>query len=198
MPRRHPFLFIGFLLFSAPAMAQLSDAEFESIRLNKVVNAVRLTEAIELDGRLDEPVWHLAEPATDFYQKQPNNGSPASERTEVRFAYDEDNLYIGVTAFDSSPERLLIKDLREDFDFGTTDLIQVLIDSLRDGRSGFTFVVNPAGARRDTQVSNNGTTNQDWDGVWDAKVSRDEKAWFVEYMIPFKTLRFSLASSQEW
>jgi hypothetical protein len=198
MPRRHPFLFIGFLLFAAPAIAQLSDAEFESIRLSKVVTAVRLNEAIVLDGRLDEPVWQSAEPATDFYQKQPNNGSPASERTEVRFAYDEDNLYIGVTAFDSNPERLLIKDLREDFDFGTTDLIQVLIDSLRDERSGFTFVVNPAGARRDTQVSNNGTTNQDWDGVWDAKVSRDEQAWFIEYMIPFKTLRFSLASSQEW
>ena len=182
MPRRHPFPFlsIGFLLFAAPAVAQLSDAEFESIRLDKVVIAVRLNEAITLDGRLDEPVWQTALPATDFYQKLPNNGAPASERTEVRFAYDDDNLYIGVTAFDSSPERLLIKDLREDFDFGTTDLIQVLIDSLRDGRSGFTFVVNPAGARRDTQVSNNGTTNQDWDGVWDAKVSRDEKAWFVE------------------
>ena len=69
--------------------------------------------------------------------------------------------------------------------------MQMLIDSLHDRRSGFTFVVNPAGARRDTQVSNNGTTNQDWDGVWDAKVSRDDEAWFVEYVIPFKTLRFS-------
>lgn len=100
--------------------------------------------------------------------------------------------------FDSDPARLLIKDLQEDFDFGTTDLVQLLIDSLHDGRSGFTLVVNPGGARRDLQVSNNGTTNQDWDGVWDAKVSRNDEAWFVEYMIPFKTLRFSQSPSQEW
>jgi hypothetical protein len=198
MHRLHLFLFIGVLGFAAPAAAQLSEAEFETIRMNKVINAVQITEPITLDGQLDEPVWQTAQPATDFYQKLPRNGTPASERTEVRFAYDEDNLYVGVTAFDSDPDRLLIKDLREDFDFGTTDLIQIFIDSLRDGRSGFTFVVNPAGARRDTQVSNNGTTNQDWDGVWDAKVSRNEKAWFVEYMIPFRTLRFSQSSTQEW
>jgi hypothetical protein len=202
MPRGLPTLLIGLVCTAAavPVFAQerLSEAQFESIRLSKTVTAVRLTEAITFDGRLDDPVWRLAEPATDFYQKLPNNGSPASERTEVRFAYDDDNLYVGVTAFDSNPERELIRDLREDFDFGNTDLIQLLIDSLRDGRSGFTFVVNPAGARRDTQVSNNGTTNQDWDGVWDAKTSRSDGAWFVEYMIPFKTLRFSLASTQEW
>jgi hypothetical protein len=200
MFRRTPTLLIGFVCTVAalPAFAQLTEAQFESIRLSKVVTAVRLTEPINFDGRLDERVWQMAEPATDFYQKLPNNGSPASERTEVRFAYDDENLYVGVTAFDSNPERELIRDLREDFDFGNTDLIQLLIDSLRDGRSGFTFVVNPAGARRDTQVSNNGTTNQDWDGVWDAKTSRNAEAWFVEYLIPFKTLRFSLASTQEW
>src|SRR5687767_12447148 len=200
MSRRTPTILIGLVctVTALPAFAQLTEAQFESIRLSKVVTAVRLTEPINFDGRLDERVWQMAEPATDFYQKLPNNGSPASERTEVRFAYDDDNLYVGVTAFDTNPERELIRDLREDFDFGNTDLIQLLIDSLRDGRSGFTFVVNPAGARRDTQVSNNGTTNQDWDGVWDAKTSRNGEAWFVEYMIPFKTLRFSLASTQEW
>ena len=154
----------------------LTEAQFESIRLSKVVTAVRLTEAITFDGRLDEPVWQQAEPATDFFQKLPNNGAPSSQRTEVRFAYDDDNLYVGATCFESEMDRLMIRDLREDFDFGRTDLVQLLIDSLHDGRSGFTFVVNAAGARRDTQVSNNGTTNQDWDGVWDAKVSQTADA----------------------
>ena len=76
--------------------------------------------------------------------------------------------------------------------------MQVFIDSLHDRRSGFTFVVNPGGAKRDSQVSTNGAPNQDWDGVWDAKVSRGDDAWFIEYVIPFKTLRFSSAASQEW
>src|SRR4030095_9456552 len=136
-------------------------------RQTRTATAVKTREKITLDGHLDEAVWRQAEPATDFLQKLPNNGRPATERTEIRFAYDDNNLYIGVTCWDSDPSKLLIKDLREDFDFGSTDLIQVFIDSLRDGRSRFTFVVHPVGARRDTQVSNNGTTNQDWDGVGD-------------------------------
>ena len=202
MSRGIPSILIGFVctVLAVPALAQqrLTETQFETIRLSKIVTAVRVTEAINLDGRLDEPVWHQAAPATDFFQKLPNNGAPSSERTEVRFAYDDDNLYVGVMCFEPEMDRLMVRDLREDFDFGRTDMVQLLIDSLHDRRSGFTFVVNAAGARRDTQVSNNGTTNQDWDGVWDAKVSRTADAWFVEYVIPFKTLRFSETPNQEW
>jgi hypothetical protein len=151
-----------------------------------------------LDGRLDESAWAQAPVAADFFQKLPSNGAPASERTEARFVYDNDNLYVGVTCYDTEPDKRLIKDLREDFDFGTTDLVQIFIDSIHDRRSGFTFVVNPAGARRDSQVSTSGGANQDWDGVWDAKVSMGDGAWFIEFAIPFKTLRFSGATQQEW
>ncbi|MDO8630083.1 MAG: DUF5916 domain-containing protein, partial [Phycisphaerales bacterium] len=47
-------------------------------------------------------------------------------------------------------------------------------------------------------MSTNGGANQDWDGVWDAKVSVGDHVWFIEFVIPFKTLRFSNAASQEW
>jgi hypothetical protein len=186
------------LVRTAPSFAQAVAIDYASVRATKVVTAIRVTEGITLDGRLNEEAWQQALPATDFLQKNPDSGAPASERTEARFLYDDDNLYIGVICFDSQPSRMLIKDLKEDFDFPTTDMVQVFIDSLRDLRSGFTFVVNPAGATRDTQVITNGVTNQDWDGVWDAKVSRDERAWYVEYVIPFKTLRFSRSTTQEW
>jgi hypothetical protein len=200
MPRAHPFLSIGVLLFAARALAapQAVEIDHDAIRATRIVTAVRITERITLDGRLDEPVWQQVAPADDFFQKLPRNGAPATERTEARFAYDDDNLYIGVTCFDSDPGKLLIRDLREDFDFGTTDLVQIFLDSVHDRRSGFTFVVNPAGAKRDTQISVNGGGNQDWDGVWDAKVSVADHVWFIEFMIPFKTLRFSSAASQEW
>jgi len=181
-----------------PVHAQAVAIDHDAIRLTRIVTAVRIAEAITLDGRLDEPAWQQAAPGTDFIQKFPDNGAPSTERTEVRFLYDDDNLYVGFICFDSDPARLLIKDLREDFEFNATDLVQVFIDSLHDKRSGFAFSVNPAGAKRDTQVANADRTNQDWDGVWDAKVSRDDEAWYAEYAIPFKTLRFSNAPSQEW
>ena len=199
-PRMHRFtgvLLIG-LVPAALAHAQSVEIDHEAIRATRVVTAIKISEPITIDGRLDEPIWTQAPPATDFFQKLPRNGSPASERTEARFAYDDENLYVGVICFDAAPERQLIRDLQEDFNFGTTDLVQVFIDSLHDRRSGYTFVVNPGGAKRDSQVSTNGGANQDWDGVWDAKVSRDEQAWYAEFVIPFRTFRFSTAPTQEW
>ena len=177
---------------------QAVEIDHDAIRAARIVTAVRITERITLDGRLDEPVWMQAPPAGDFLQKLPRNGAPATEGTVAHFAYDENNLYIGVVCDESEPDKILIKDLREDFDFGSTDLVQIFIDSLHDRRTGFTFVVNAAGARRDSQVSISGGANQDWDGVWDAKVTHGEGVWFIEFVIPFKTLRFSNAAAQEW
>jgi hypothetical protein len=195
----YPFLIYPILVISTGiAEAQPATIDHDAIRATRIITAVKITEKITLDGRLEEPVWSEAPPAGDFFQKLPNNGMPASERTEARFAYDEDNLYVGVICHDSRPDKRLIKDLREDFDYISTDLVQIFIDSLHDQRSGFTFVVNPAGARRDTQVSTMGGGNQDWDGVWDAKVTIGDHEWFAEFVIPFKTLRFSAAQSQEW
>ena len=180
------------------ASAQAVEIDHDAIRATRIVTAVRVTEAMTVDGRLDEPAWEQAAPATDFIQKFPRNGAPSTERTEVRFLYDDDNLYVGVVCFDSEPDKLVIKDLREDFELGATDAVQIVIDSLHDKRSAFVFSTNAAGARRDSQVSNADRINSDWDAVWDAKVSRTEEAWFIEYVIPFKTLRFSNSPSQEW
>src|SRR5688572_9859477 len=110
------------------AAAQAVEIDHDAIRATRIVTAVRVSETITVDGRLNEPAWEQAVPATDFIQKFPNNGSPSTERTEVRFLYDDDNLYIGFICYDTTPTRLLIKDLREDFEFGSTDLVQVFID----------------------------------------------------------------------
>jgi hypothetical protein len=192
----------------APAHAQapdeaspvrtLTEADFDAIRAGRIVTAIRTAERITVDGRLEEPAWQIAQPATDFLQRVPRTGAPATERTEVRFVYDDETLYVGVKAFDTEPSRQIVKELKEDFDINGTDMVQLILDSLHDRRSGFALSVNPAGARRDSQFSQNGQSNQDWDGVWDAKVSHAEDAWFIEYAIPFRTLRFTEAPSQEW
>ena len=76
---------------------------------DKVVTAVRLnpTQRIRLDGRLDEPIWQIASPATDFIQRELDFGAPATQRTEVRFCYDERNLYVGARCFDENPDGIL-------------------------------------------------------------------------------------------
>lgn len=93
--------------------AQSVDIDFDAIRLSRVVTAVRITEPITLDGRLEEAVWKQATPATDFFQRLSHNGAPSLERTEARFLYDAENLYVGVSCFDSDPARLLIRDQQQ-------------------------------------------------------------------------------------
>jgi len=83
---------------AAPA-AQSTPIDYEAVRLAKVITAIRISEGIVLDGRLDEAVWQTVSPATDFIQNQPRPGEPARFRTEVRFLYDDTNLYVGVTCF---------------------------------------------------------------------------------------------------
>jgi hypothetical protein len=76
--------------------------------------------------------------------------------------------------------------------------VSLIIDSLHDRQSGFNFGTNPAGARRDQQLSSDSVLNTDWDGVWDVKTSIDERGWIAEYRIPFKTFRFTNAPVQDW
>ena len=174
------------------------EIDYETARFEKVVTAVRIDETITLDGVLDEPAWQSATPASDFTQWA-RPGVPATNTNEVWFLYDEDNLYVGWKAGDQDSENVVVNELREDFFFRDSDGVSVIIDSLHDESSGFLFGTNPAGARRDSQISNDGDLfNGNWDGVWDVEVTVDEAGWIAEYRIPFKTLRFSNAPQQVW
>ena len=198
---RLPYLLSLLLVTASPAYPVQSSSvpiDYETAWMDRNVTAVRIDEEITLDGRLDEPAWQLAAPATDFVQWQPSTGELSQERTEVYILYDDENLYFGYVSYDSVPDRMTVNDLREDFTFSGTDSIGIVIDSLDDDRSGFLFGANPAGAKRDSQLSNDSSFNDDWDGVWDVRVTRNGEGWVAEFVIPFKTLRFSSSSTQEW
>jgi hypothetical protein len=198
------YLFTGtaFSQQSAPSRPEPSSPpiDYEAVRRSRIVDAVRIMEErIALDGRLDEPAWKTAAPATDFIQMTPRPGEPARQRTEVRFLYDDTNLYVGVMCFQSADAPLVVNDIVQDFNFGQSDALNLVLDTLHDRQSGFMFMTNPEGARRDGQTFNDGENgNIDWDGVWDVKVGRFAEGWIAEFEIPFKTLRFSNSPSQEW
>jgi hypothetical protein len=193
----------GGLLMAVPALGQTSGArsstvDFDTARFSRIAEALRIDEDITIDGRLAEPVWRQTQVLGDFITHLPREGLAATEKTEVRLLYDDENLYVGFVCFDSDIANLIITELREDFNFGQNDVASVSIDSLHDRRSGFFFNLNPGGARRDGQIFNDGQNNPEWDGVWDGKTSILEEGWSAEFVIPFKTLRFSQAATQEW
>jgi hypothetical protein len=100
-------------------------------------------ETIALDGRLDEPVWSRAVPGGDFTQVDPDNGRPATEKTEVRIAFDADTVYLGITCYDSDPGAILAYQRRRDEGLWSDDRVQIMIDTFRDARTGYYFELNP-------------------------------------------------------
>src|SRR5262249_1883813 len=101
------------------------------------VRAMRVAAPIKIDGRLDEPAWALAEPATDFRMKKPKEGAPASERTEARVLIDDKNIYFGIHAFDSEPDKINARELTRDADLANDDKIEILLDTNHDHRNAY-------------------------------------------------------------
>jgi hypothetical protein len=153
-------------------------------------------ERVVVDGRFDEQIWQRAIPATDFIQIDPNNGAPATERTEVRIAFDSHALYMAVTCYDSEPTKWLGYERRRDQFLGADDRFMWTIDTYLDARSGYFFEMNPSGLMADSWFGVN-ADNRAWDGIWDARVIRSDIGWTIEIEIPFRTLNFN-PNSDTW
>ena len=115
-------------------------------------------------------------------------GTP-TERTEVRFAYDRDNLYMGVYNFDSEPDRMLGNTMKRDEFLGADDRLMWVMDTFLDQQTGYFFEMNPSGLMADSLMAPGGG-NREWDGIWNAKVLRSEVGWTIELTLPFRTMNF--------
>ncbi len=126
------------------------------------LHATAMHTAVTLDGRLDESFWATADSIDDFRQREPREGSPATERTVVKVAHDAGALYIAVRCYDADMRRLRASDLRRDADLSSDDNVRLLIDSYDDRRSAFVFGTNPNGAMWDAQFSGVDDLNENW------------------------------------
>lgn len=174
-------------------MIGVTDARAQSIQ------AVRASESPRLDGRLTEPVWLTAPPVSNLTQREPDEGAPAIENTEVRFAYDDDALYIGARMFSRDPSAIRALVTRRDRE-GSSEQIVISLDTYRDRRTAYTFSVTPAGVRMDYYHSTDSESDRDfdWNPVWEAATEIDSLGWSAELRIPFNQLRFSPGELQEW
>ncbi len=163
------------------------------------VVATRTTTPVRIDGALDDDVWRQIAPTGDFIQSEPHEGQPATEPTDVYVAFDADTLYIAARCHDSAPGRVVVSQLRKDFDNEEQDTFEVLLDTFGDRRNGFTFFTNAGGAKADAQVASEGKeTNASWDAVWFVKTKTVDDGWTLEMAIPFKSLRFREGDDQTW
>ena len=182
-------LVLGFL--SQTSLAQDTDRK---------LTALYIESPIVLDGNLDEAAWSLAEVATDFTQNDPKMGEPATERTEVRILYDDENFYLGVYCYDSAgKEGPIVTQVSRDFSPREGDHFTFIVDTFDDNRNGVVFGTNPRGAKREGQMSEDGgRSNYDWDSIWEVKSKITDAGWQAEFSIPFRTLRFPNTEQQVW
>ncbi|HIE26914.1 TPA: hypothetical protein EYP66_06480, partial [Candidatus Poribacteria bacterium] len=164
------------------------------------VEAYRTYESIELDGEFNEFDWQKAKPISQFVQVEPDEGKPITQPMEVRVLYDDENIYLGFTCFDSEISKLVANEMRRDArDLHENDNVYVLLDTYNDRRSGFFFRINALGAMQDSAITNSGDSmNRNWDAVWACRAKIKEDRWTVEVAIPFSQLRFNHSDKMTW
>ncbi|HLF20144.1 MAG TPA: DUF5916 domain-containing protein [Bacteroidota bacterium] len=155
-----------------------------------------MTNPIFIDGVLSESEWQ-SPGITDFTQKNPDEGRPPTQKTEVWIAFDDASLYVAARMYDTSPDSIVTRMGRRDADLNS-DFFFVGVDSYHDRRNAFYFGVNPGGSIQDGVFFNDQSTDNSWDGVWEAATTIDNQGWTAEYRIPFSQLRFPDQEEYVW
>jgi hypothetical protein len=163
------------------------------------MRAIRLDEPLRLDGQLDERVYQTIAPVTDFIQQEPTEGAPATEQTEVWVLFDGETVYVAARCWDSRPDQTVANEMRRDsYGMYGNDTFALMLDTFYDRRNGFNFMTNALGGLFDQTITNERSTNLDWNTVWDVQTTRFEQGWTLEMAIPFKSLRYGTDAGQLW
>jgi hypothetical protein len=155
------------------------------------------TSPIKVDGVANDPAWSTTEVASNFFMMQPMDTSYADAKTDVRMAYDDQNLYILVVNHKSVKGSLVVESLKRDFSFNKNDNFLLFMDPYDDRTNGFSFGSNAAGAPWDGQQVDGGSVDLNWENRWYSAVTNDEDKWVWEAAIPFKSIRYK-EGLKEW
>ena len=218
------------LVGSSPVFAQsqsrpvtpvnpVNDVDLVAQRSAELANAISVEAPPTLDGDvLGDPVWAAADPVSGFRQSAPDEGQPATERTEVRVVFTADTIFFGIVCYDRDPSSIIVSDSRRDSSMNNADSFQMVLDTFSDQQNGFVFGTTPAGQEYDGQVINEGGGrslfgggggggfsrgsgggfNLNWDGAWQVRTQISEIGWSAEFAIPFRTIRYPAREDQSW
>jgi len=185
----------------------------------KIAQARSVEQPPILDGDvLGDPAWDDSVPVDSFRQSAPDEGQPATERTEVRVIFTDDVIYFGVICYDRDPSAIIVSDSRRDSSMNNADSFQMVFDTFSDQQNGFVFGTTPAGQEYDGQVINEGGArrlfgagggggftrgsggdfNLNWDGAWQVRTQITDIGWTAEFAIPFRTIRYPAREEQSW
>lgn len=176
--------------FALPALGGKSN------EVRPTYTAVKITAPPHIDGIAANGEWNIVNVASDFVQYKPHSGQPATQRSQVRIAYDDKYIYVCADMLDSDPEKIAAQLFRRDGN-GYSDWFEISIDSYGDQRTAFVFGINPRGVKRDILFYNDDEEDSSWDAVWDGAASIHDRGWTAEFRIPFSQLRYDASAPQQ-
>jgi len=207
-------LVAAIVVVASAADAQMGNATGSSARIGR---ATVVRTPPEIDGRLDDAVWREAQVFTDFGQREPVEGNPISERTEVRILTDGEALYVGAWLYDREPALIVPSETIRDVTLTNSDYFAFILDTYHDRQNGFLFATTPSGVEHDAQIIREGEgggvftsgqnraqagslggVNLNWDASWTVKTSQDSLGWYAEFRIPYSTIRYGAGATQTW
>ncbi len=198
MRRIGPILFILCFLVAGSAWGQAPDSSHVYRHEDApAIHAFPIAEHIRVDGKLDDPAWSQATPVDRFTQRDPDEGKPVSERTEVRILIGDDALFVGARLYDREPGKVRRRLVRRDEDLAS-DFFALLLDSYHDHLTTYRFRVNPAGSYDDSYIDSRGNADFSWDPVWHVHTAIDSLGWTAEMEIPLSQLRFNPSAEAVW
>jgi len=184
----HSFRHFFFLFLAGTGLAALRAAPALDVRAT--------TTPPVIDGVISPGEWDAAAHSDAFRQVYPAENAAPTERTEFWITYDADNVYVAVRCHDSAGlAGLRAYSMQRDQNNGSDDLLRIVFDSFHRQNDGYYFGLTAAGGKHDGLVQNKDQPNDQWDGLWFGKVSRDAGGWSAEFAIPVKSIAFDPAST---
>ena len=180
-----------------PAQQPHPERDFSTYQPAARATRVAPQEAPMIDGDLSDPAWAKAEIIDEFYQLDPDTGQPGTELTVVRFLYDDNNLYVGMYAYDREPEAIVATNKSRDGMLGVDDTIRIYLDPQNTRRNSYYFEMNSLGARVDALIQNNTDYIREWNTIWTGRAMRTENGFSIEMAIPFRDLSYD-PSKPDW
>lgn len=170
----------------------------------KITQAIKIEQAPQIDGSLNDPVWATAPALTGFIQNYPNTGMPATIRSEVKVLYDNSAIYVGAYLYDAPSNIRRQLTSRDDEGQKDVDYFSVFFDTYNDDQNGFQFLVTSVNVQTDAKLGPSFTGSfgqygdKTWDAVWESKTRINEDGWVAELRIPYISLRFAKKDIQDW
>ena len=183
------------ILYGATGLTAQNDRHTTAVDSAYVLHIHQSGSPIQLDGVLDEAAWQTAATTRTFRKQFPVDTGLAKLQTTVQLTFDAKFLYVAAVCYEPRAD-YTVQSLKRDFPPGTSDALNIVLDPSKDGLNGFVFSVNPLNVQREGLIDNGSNQSFDWDNKWSSAVLNQDDRWVIEVAIPFKTLRYTVAATE--